>query len=85
MTEQSCLLEDAQKAGMEITKEILSLYPAEGNATLATPQDDVMTLTFAAAQKHTEEALVALHDCRHLCINTFRCLKSGSSLLEHSR
>ena len=30
IAEQSHLLEDAQKVGMEITKEILALYPLEG-------------------------------------------------------
>ena len=61
MAEQSCLLEDARKAGMEITREILALYPPEGKKEPADVLHDLMIRAFNAAQKHIEEAFLCLH------------------------
>ena len=61
VAEQSCLLEDARKVGMEITKEILAFYPLEGKKE---PVDSLHNLTiwaFNAAWKHIEEAFLYLH------------------------
>ena len=61
VAEQSCLLEDAWKAGIEITKEILALYPPEGKKEPTDPLHDLMIRAFNAAQKHIEEAFLCLH------------------------
>ena len=61
MAKQSHQLKDARKAGMEITKDILSLCPKEDNMAMADPLNDVMVQAFTVAQRHTEEAFVALH------------------------
>ena len=61
MTEQSCLLEDTRKVGMEITKEILALYPPEGKTEPAGPLHDLTIQAFNAARKHIEEAFLCLH------------------------
>ena len=61
VAEQSHLLEDARKVGMEITKEILALYPPEGKKEPADPLHDLMIRAFNTAQKHIEEAFLCLH------------------------
>ena len=61
MAEQSHLLEDAQKAGMEITKEILALYLPEGKKEPTDPLHDLMIQAFNAARKHIEDDFQSLH------------------------
>ena len=61
VAEQSHLLEDARKAGMEITKEILALYPPEGKKEPADPLHDLTIRAFNTAQKHIEEDFLCLH------------------------
>ena len=41
MAEQSCLLEDAWKAGMQIIKDILALYPPEDIKNTTDPPNDL--------------------------------------------
>ena len=61
MAEQSHLLEDAWKAGMEITKEILALYPLEGKKEPADPLHDLTVRAFNAARRHIESTFLSLH------------------------
>ena len=61
VAEQSHLLEDAPKAGMEITKEILALYPLEGKKEPTDPLHDLTIWAFNTARKHIEEAFLCLH------------------------
>ena len=46
MAKQSHLFEDAQKVGMEITKDILTLYPPEGEKEPADPTHDLTAWAF---------------------------------------
>ena len=46
---------------MDITKDILSLYPKENKLALADPMNDLMIRAFAVAPRHTEEAFLTLH------------------------
>ena len=43
MAEQSQLLEDARKAGMDITKDILALYPKEDKTASVDSMNDLVT------------------------------------------
>ena len=46
---------------MDITKDILALYPKEDKTAKDDPMNDLMVPAFAVAQRHTEEAFLALH------------------------
>ena len=59
--EQSRLLEDARKVGMEITKDILAPYPPEGEMVPTDPLHDLTAQAFNMAWKHIEGALLSLH------------------------
>ena len=61
MAEQSQLLEDAWKARMNITKDILALCPKEDKMAMANPINDLMNRAFAVARAHMEEAFLVLH------------------------
>ena len=61
VAEQSRLLEDAQKAGMQITKDILGLYPPEGKKETADPFNDLTIQAFSTAQRHVQDTCKALH------------------------
>ena len=61
MAEQSHLLEDAQKAGMQIVKDILALYPPEDKKDTTDPANDLTVRAFTAARRHVEDAFLALH------------------------
>ena len=61
MAEQSCLLEDARKAGMQITKDILALYPLEDKKNTTDPPNDLTVWAFTVAQRHVEDTFLALH------------------------
>ena len=61
VAKQSCLLEDAWKVGMKITKDILALYSPEGENAPADPLHALTSRAFNMAWKHIEEALLSLH------------------------
>ena len=61
MARQSCLLEDARKAGMQITKDILALYPPEDQKNTTDPPNDLTVWAFTVAQRHVEDTFLALH------------------------
>ena len=46
---------------MEITKEILALYPLEGKKEHADPLHDLTIWAFNAARKHIDQAFLCLH------------------------
>ena len=72
VAEQSHLLEDTWKAGMEITKEILALYPPEGKKEPADSLHDLTIWAFNTARKHIEEAfLCCTINCQHLYTNMY--------------
>ena len=50
MAEQTRLLEDARKAGMQIVKDILALNPLEDKKDTTNPPNDLMAQAFTAAQ-----------------------------------
>ena len=61
VAKQSRLLKDAQKVGMEITKDILALYPLEGEKKPVDPLHDLTVRAFTAARRHIKDALVSLN------------------------
>ena len=61
VAEQSCLLEDARKAGMQIIKDILALYPPEDIKGTTDPANDLTVQVFTMARRHVEDAFLALH------------------------
>ena len=46
---------------MDITKDILALYPKEDKTAMTDPMNDLMVRAFAVAWSHMEEAFLALH------------------------
>ena len=46
---------------MDITKDILSLYPKEDKMVTDDPMNDLMLQLFTVARKHTQQAFLALH------------------------
>ena len=61
VAKQSHLLEDTQKAGMQITKDILGLYSLEDKKKTADPLHDLTARAFDTVQRHVEDACRALH------------------------
>ena len=61
MAEQSCLLEDTRKAGMQITKEILALYPPKDKKDTADRLNDLTARAFGVPQRQVEDAFRVLH------------------------
>ena len=63
MEEQSCLLQEAQKAGKEAMEDISALLPAEENLYLppVIPQGDILTPALTAARNHRQKVIEAVN------------------------
>ena len=61
--EQSCLLQEARKAGKEATEDILNLLPTEESPyiTLVVPWEDILTPALTVTRNQTEKAVDAVN------------------------